>query len=83
MNAIQCKLARTALGLGVRDLAKNSQVSPDTISRLERGEELKQSTVDGIRKTLEVQGIQFLSNGDTALGDGVVLKEDKIPTTRN
>lgn len=74
MNSMQCKLARTALALGVRDLAVRADVSPNTIARLERGEEMKQSTIDKIRAVLEAQGVQFLEDGQVATGLGVALK---------
>ncbi len=73
MKDVQCRMARVALGLGVRDLAKLSGVSQGTISRLERGEELKQSTVENVRKTLEISGVEFIEeNGG---GPGVRLRE--------
>lgn len=73
MNATQCKMARTALGLGVRDLAAMANVAQATVSRLERGEELKPSTVAIIRATLENAGIEFIAeNGG---GAGVRLKK--------
>ena len=50
MNAIQCKLARIALGWGVRELAQAANVSTQTISRLERGDQLRNGTLDGIRQ---------------------------------
>jgi transcriptional regulator with XRE-family HTH domain len=56
-------MARAALGLGVRDLAELAKVSPDTIARLERGEELRERTVDAIRSALEAAGVEF-TNGD-------------------
>jgi transcriptional regulator with XRE-family HTH domain len=60
-------MARTALGLGVRDLAKLAGVSPDTIARLERGETLRQGTVTEIQGALERAGIQFIpENGGGA-----------------
>jgi transcriptional regulator with XRE-family HTH domain len=68
MTALQCKMARVALGLGVRDLAAMAKVASDTVSRFERGEELKERTVDAIREALEGRGIEFL--GD----DGVKMK---------
>ncbi|WP_256372889.1 helix-turn-helix transcriptional regulator [Breoghania sp. L-A4] len=72
MLAVQCKMARAALGLGIRDLAKLAAVSPDTIARLERGEELKPRTVGAVRLALEVMGVTFIDqNGD---GPGVRLK---------
>jgi len=64
-------MARTALNLGVRDLARLAEVSPDTVARFERGEELKEKTVDGIRRALETAGVQFIAeNGG---GPGVRL----------
>lgn len=73
MNAIQCKMARVAVGLGVRELAEKAEISPNTVSRMERGEDLKQSTVDVIQKALEVAGVEFIpENGG---GVGVRLKK--------
>lgn len=56
-------MARAALGLGVRDLAELAKVSPDTIARLERGEVLRDRTVEDIRRALEAEGVEF-TNGD-------------------
>lgn len=73
MNAAQCRMARAATGLGVRDLAKLADISPDTVARLERGEELKESTVAAIRAALESAGVVFLpENGN---GPGVALRK--------
>ena len=74
MNAAQCRMARAALRLGVRDLAALARVSPDTVARLERGEELKERTVDVIRAALESAGVTFINeNGG---GPGVRLRKD-------
>jgi transcriptional regulator with XRE-family HTH domain len=67
-------MARVATGLGLRKLAEKSGVSPNTISRLERGEELKPATVLTIRATLEAAGVEFIAeNGG---GVGVRLKKE-------
>jgi transcriptional regulator with XRE-family HTH domain len=63
-------MARAALQLGVRDLAEKAGMSPNTISRLERGEELRVRTVAEIRHVLEKAGVEF-TNGDEP---GVKLK---------
>lgn len=64
-------MARAATGLGVRDVAKLAGVSPDTIARLERGEELKAATIAAIRAALEAAGVEFIDeNGG---GPGVRL----------
>ena len=64
-------MARAALGWGVLDLSKEAKISTQTIVRFERGEALKQSTVDLIRSTFESAGIEFIpENGG---GPGVRL----------
>lgn len=74
MLPVQCKMARIALDLGVRDLAQLAVVSPDTIARLERGEVLREKTVATIRVALERLGIIFLKDGEvTDGGPGVRL----------
>jgi transcriptional regulator with XRE-family HTH domain len=66
-------MARAALGLGVRELAERAKVSPDTVARLERGDELRERTVDAIRAALESAGVEFIAeNGG---GPGVRLRE--------
>ena len=63
LSPVQCRMARAALGLVIRDLAAAAKVSIDTIARFERGEELKERTVEAIRRTLESAGVEF-TNGD-------------------
>jgi DNA-binding XRE family transcriptional regulator len=73
MLPIQCRMARAALGIGVRDLAATAKVSADTITRFERGDGLKERTIDALRQALEASGIEFIEeNGG---GPGVRLKE--------
>jgi transcriptional regulator with XRE-family HTH domain len=60
-------MARVAVGWGVRELAAAADVSPNTIARLERGEELKASTIEAIRSALEAAGVEFIpENGGGA-----------------
>ncbi|TGQ51033.1 XRE family transcriptional regulator [Mesorhizobium sp. M1C.F.Ca.ET.193.01.1.1] len=71
MTPIQCRMARAALGLGVIELAKLARVSTNTVVRFERGEDLKQSTIDHMRAVLEAAGVEFIAeNGG---GPGVRL----------
>lgn len=66
-------MARAALDISVRDLASLTKMSTNTITRFERGEELRERTVDGIRSALEAAGVIFVDgNGD---GPGVRLKK--------
>ena len=76
MNALQLKMARTALGLTVRQAAELVGCSHETIVGIEseRGS-IKQSTIDKIRSALESAGVEFIAeNGG---GPGVRLKKPK------
>ena len=75
MNAAQCRMARAALQIGVRELAAATKVAPSTITRLEAGDELKPRTIEAIRAALESAGVQFIEeNGG---GPGVRLKRGR------
>ncbi|NBC31071.1 MAG: helix-turn-helix domain-containing protein [Alphaproteobacteria bacterium] len=72
MKPIQCRMARTALGWGVRDLAEAAEVSPNTVTRFERGETLHKRTITALRTALETAGVDFIDpNGG---GPGVRLR---------
>jgi transcriptional regulator with XRE-family HTH domain len=68
-------MARAALGMGVRELAAVAKVSVDTVARFERGEELKERTIDALQRALEAAGINLIDeNGG---GPGVRLKKKR------
>ena len=71
MSPEQCRMARAALQIGVRDLATLAKVSPSTVSRFEAGEELKECAA------LEKAGVEFLDDGQ-----GVRLKPPKAKGKR-
>ena len=72
MLPVQSRMARAAVGWGVRELAAAAKVSPDTIARLERGENLNDRTLEAIRAALEAAGVEFIAqNGG---GAGVRLR---------
>lgn len=71
MQAVQMKMVRAALGLTVRQCADLTGVSHDTITRIEAGETVKDSTVAKVRAALEAAGVVLIeSNGG---GPGVRL----------
>ncbi len=72
---LQCRMARAALGLGVRELAVSAKVSVDTVARFERGDGLKERTVEALQRALEAAGVEF-TNGDKP---GVRLSSLKAP----
>ncbi|RYD63882.1 MAG: XRE family transcriptional regulator [Verrucomicrobiaceae bacterium] len=68
MKPVQCKMARTALGWGVLDLAEAAKVSTQTIVRLERGEDLRSATHDRIAKAFDEAGIEFIPENGGGVG---------------
>lgn len=63
MKAIQVRMARAAIGWGVRELAEKAGVTANTVTRIENGADAKQSTMDALQRALEGAGVEF-TNGD-------------------
>jgi len=73
MKAVQLKMARVAVGWGVRELAKKAGVTANTVTRIENGADAKQPTMDRLQHALETAGIEFIQeNGG---GPGVRLRK--------
>ena len=73
MKPVQLKMARAAVGWGVRELAKKAGVTANTVTRIENGADAKQSTMDRLQDALEAAGIEFIQeNGG---GPGVRLRK--------
>ena len=69
------KMARAALGLGVRELAEKAGVAANTVTRFENGSDAKQSTIAALRAALEKAGVEFLD--EDGGGPGVRLRKAK------
>ena len=63
MTPIQLRMARAAVGWGVRELAAKAGVTANTVTRIENGADAKQSTMEMLQRALEAAGIEF-TNGD-------------------
>jgi transcriptional regulator with XRE-family HTH domain len=63
MKAIQLRMARAAVGWGVRELAERAGVTANTVTRIENGADAKQSTMDALQRALEAAGVEF-TNGE-------------------
>jgi predicted transcriptional regulator len=68
MSPEQCRMARAALQIGVRDLATLAKVSASTVARFEAGDELKERTIDAMRAALEKAGVEFIAENGGGLG---------------
>lgn len=75
ITPLQMKLARTALGLGVRELAAAAGIAPSTVQRYESGKgDMHSRTLDSVQQVLEEGGIIFVA-ADANGGAGVRLKK--------
>jgi transcriptional regulator with XRE-family HTH domain len=79
ITRLQLRLARTALRWGVRDLAEQAGVSPNTVSRFENGAGVRADTLGHLQDVLEEAGVVFVPADETA-GPGVRLREPKKRT---
>jgi transcriptional regulator with XRE-family HTH domain len=73
LNPAQCRMARAALQIGVRELAELAGLSSMTVTRFENGHSAGNSgTLNALRTALEAAGVEFIAeNGG---GAGVRLK---------
>jgi transcriptional regulator with XRE-family HTH domain len=73
MKPIQLRMARAAVGWGVRELAERAGVTANTVTRIENGSDARQSTMNSLRQALEAAGVEFIDeNGG---GPGVRLRK--------
>jgi transcriptional regulator with XRE-family HTH domain len=77
ITPLQVRMARAALGWGVRDLGKRAGVAANTVSRYENGLGTTVKTLEQIRATLEEGGVIFIP-ADATEGPGVRLKSERI-----
>ncbi len=64
INRVQVKMARAALGWGVRDLASKAGVAANTVSRYENGADALGDTLGRIQRALEEAGVVYIEQGD-------------------
>ena len=83
MKAIQLRMARAAVGWGVRELAKKAGITANTVTRIENGADAKQSTMDRLQRALEVAGLS--SPMVTSLASALLglLPHESAPAVQN
>lgn len=72
----QIRAARALLGISGRELAEMAGVSYPTIQRIEASGTGRSAVaiVEAITAALEARGVVFLTDGQTAVGQGVSLR---------
>jgi len=72
----QCRAARALLDWSQQRLAEASSIGNATIRNFEGEKSTPQhATLVVLRQAFEAAGVQFVSQGDEAGGDGVVLRK--------
>jgi transcriptional regulator with XRE-family HTH domain len=71
---MQVRMARAALGWGVRELGMKAGIAANTVSRFENGGGAMVETLSQIQSALEKAGIVFIS-ADQQGGPGVRLRD--------
>lgn len=64
MTPLQSRLARAGIGLGVRETAFLAYVSPETITRIEKGEAVKAVTIDRVAAIYMFLGVIFIDDAE-------------------
>jgi transcriptional regulator with XRE-family HTH domain len=72
----QLRMARAALGWGVRELGQRAGVAGNTVSRYENGMGTTVATLSQVQQVLEEEGVIFIPADDTA-GPGVRLRSKR------
>lgn len=76
MTPKQFRMARAALRLGIREVAKDCNVSTATITRIENEDgDPRLNTIKLVRSYFEQSGIEFIPETPTS-GAGVRLKKE-------
>ena len=63
MTAAQCRMARAALGLTLRELSAVAGVSPNTLSRIESSDNVTSRAIVKVQQALMLRGSVFEANG--------------------
>ncbi len=72
MTPEQSKMARAAVGWGIRELAASAEIAVSTASRFEAGENINLKSYEAMKAALCAAGVSFLD--DDGNGPGVRFK---------
>ena len=75
ISRAQVRMARAALGWGVRDVAERAGIAANTVSRYENGADAMGQTLLKLQRTFEKAGITFIDEDDE--GSGVRLRKQR------
>lgn len=65
LTPLACKAARVLLGWGVRDLAREAGVGVSSVVRYERGDDVREETIQKIKAALEGARVEIINGAGT------------------
>lgn len=68
ITASQCRMARAAVGLTLRELAQSAGISVNTLSRVEGEGNVTSRTLAKVQEVLVQQGAVFRRDGSVSVG---------------
>ena len=71
MNATQCRMARSAMGWNIDELASHAGISRRTVMRFESGGSVASESVEAMRRAMVDAGASFIDRGGQT---GVTVK---------
>jgi transcriptional regulator with XRE-family HTH domain len=71
ITASQCRMARAAIGLTLRELAKAADISVNTLSRIESEGNVTSRTLAKVQSILVRQGAVFRRDGSVGVQEAV------------
>lgn len=69
ITSSQCRMARAALGLTLRELAAQAEISVNTLSRIESDGNVTSRTLNKVQHILTRQGVIFRRDGSVGVAD--------------
>lgn len=75
ISAAQCRMARAALGMSLRDLAAAAELSVNTLMRIEAAENVTSRSIGKVQAVLARGGAVFRRDGSV----GVLTSEGRGP----
>ena len=80
ISALQCRLARTGTGLGVRETALLAGVSPETITRIEKNGSVKPATIERVVAVFGFLGVDFINDNERP---GLIIDLERLSAVRS
>lgn len=70
ISPLQCRLGRVAAGITAKELADRANLTVNTVTKFERGLDVRLSSANAMQRSLEASGVVFVSASEASLSGG-------------